>query len=61
VPKDAALLSPAEVAHRFGVSPAAVSRWAKDGKIPFQRTLGGQRRFRIEDVERLLEGPERVA
>lgn len=47
-------LSPAQVADRFGVSPAAVTRWAKDGKLPFQRTLGGQRRFRAEDVEKLI-------
>jgi excisionase family DNA binding protein len=35
----------AEVADILHVSPKAVSRWAKEGKLPFLRTLGGHRRY----------------
>ena len=34
-----------EVAEIFQVSPKTVCRWAMDGKLPFQRTLGGHRRY----------------
>jgi excisionase family DNA binding protein len=34
-------LRPAEVADLLSVSPKTVSRWAKDGKLPFLKTLGG--------------------
>ncbi len=34
-----------EVADMLYVSPATVSRWAKEGKLPFLRTLGGHRRY----------------
>jgi excisionase family DNA binding protein len=27
------------------VSPKTVSRWAKEGKLPFLKTLGGHRRY----------------
>ena len=34
-------LHAAEVAAILQVSPKTVSRWAKDGKLPFLKTLGG--------------------
>jgi excisionase family DNA binding protein len=34
-----------EVAEILQVSPKTVCRWAMDGKLPFQRTLGGHRRY----------------
>jgi excisionase family DNA binding protein len=34
-----------EVAELLQVSPKTVCRWAMDGKLPFQRTLGGHRRY----------------
>ena len=34
-----------EVADILYVSPATVSRWSKEGKLPFLRTLGGHRRY----------------
>jgi excisionase family DNA binding protein len=34
-----------EAAEILRVSPKTVCRWAMDGKLPFQRTLGGHRRF----------------
>lgn len=48
------LLTPGEVAVLFRVDSKTVSRWAKEGKIPCIRTLGGHRRFRQEDVDRLM-------
>ncbi len=47
------LLTPAEVAEIFRVSPKTVSRWAKEGKISSVTTLGGHRRFYSEEVSRL--------
>lgn len=42
-----------EAAALLNVSPKTVSRWAKEGKIPHIRTLGGHRRFPREAVERI--------
>jgi excisionase family DNA binding protein len=50
------LLTAAEVAERFRVSVQTVYRWGKDGTLPGAVTLGGVRRFRREDVDRLLSG-----
>jgi excisionase family DNA binding protein len=40
-----AYLRTAEVADILHVSPKTVSRWAKEGKLPFLKTLGGHRRY----------------
>lgn len=53
VPEDE-LLTPAEVAALFYVDPKTVTRWAKAGKIGFFWTLGGHRRYRRSEVDRLL-------
>ncbi len=37
-------LTPQEVGVIFHVNAKTVSRWAKDGKLPYMRTLGGHRR-----------------
>jgi excisionase family DNA binding protein len=45
------------VARLLGVSPNTVSRWAREGRIQCQKTLGGHRRFDrtlIEDLSRRL-------
>lgn len=47
-------LRTAEVADILHVSPKTVSRWAKEGKLPFLRTLGGHRRY-SEDKVREIE------
>lgn len=57
------LMTPAEVAAAFRVDPKTVTRWARAGRLTSVRTLGGHRRYRREDVERLLaagttEAPE---
>ncbi|MGH2689622.1 MAG: helix-turn-helix domain-containing protein [Actinomycetota bacterium] len=38
-------LKTAEVARLLHVSPKTIARWAKDGHLPYQRTLGGHRRY----------------
>jgi excisionase family DNA binding protein len=37
------------------VSPKTVSRWAKDGKLPFLRTLGGHRRYPAAEIRQHAE------
>jgi excisionase family DNA binding protein len=54
------LLTPAEVATLFRVSPKTVTRWARSGKLTALRTLGGHRRFRTSEVKELLERFEEV-
>ena len=56
---DDALLTPAEVAALFRVSPKTVTRWARSGKLTALRTLGGHRRFRSGEVRELLSRFER--
>jgi excisionase family DNA binding protein len=34
-----------QVADILHVSPKTIARWAKDERLPFQRTLGGHRRY----------------
>lgn len=46
-------LRSSEVADLLHVSPKTVSRWAKEGKLPYRRTLGGHRRFPIEGIRAL--------
>jgi excisionase family DNA binding protein len=48
-------LRPAEVADLLSVSPKTVSRWAKDGKLPFMKTLGGHRRFPEAEIRELVD------
>jgi excisionase family DNA binding protein len=45
VPDAEAFLLTSQVADLLHVSPKTVARWAKDGRLPFQRTLGGHRRY----------------
>lgn len=48
------LLKVGEVATLFDVGPKTVTRWAKLGKLPSVRTLGGHRRFPVDAVRELL-------
>lgn len=47
-------LTPKQVADRFGVTTTTVATWADSGKLRCFRTPGGQRRFRLEDVEQFI-------
>ena len=54
------LLTPAEVASMFRVDPKTVTRWAKAGKLSAIRTLGGHRRYRADEIQKLLEENEQI-
>jgi len=47
-------LASSDVARMLHVSPKTVSRWAKEGKLPFILTLGGHRRYPQGEIEALL-------
>jgi excisionase family DNA binding protein len=49
------LLTPSEVAALFRVDPKTVTRWARAGRLPAIRTIGGHRRFRASEVQRFLD------
>ena len=46
-------LHTAEVADLLHVSPKTVSRWAKEGKLPYLKTLGGHRRYPEAEIRDL--------
>jgi excisionase family DNA binding protein len=48
-------LRTAEVADILHVSPKTVSRWAKEGKLPFLKTLGGHRRYPEAKIRELAD------
>ena len=49
-------LRPADVAALLHVSPKTVTRWAKEGKLPCRRTLGGHRRYPEPEIRELAAG-----
>jgi excisionase family DNA binding protein len=51
---DADLLTPAEAARKLGVTPNTVTRWSRAGKISALQTMGGHRRFRRDEIDRVL-------
>ena len=46
-------MSRAEVAELFSVSPSTVTRWARQGRSPADRTPGGHNRYPASAVRRL--------
>lgn len=52
------LMTPAEVARRFGVDVKTVTRWAMAGKIDHFITLGGHRRYYAAQVNALVTGQD---
>jgi excisionase family DNA binding protein len=42
-----------EVAKILDASPKTISRWAKEGKLPCVKTLGGHRRFPEDEIRRI--------
>jgi excisionase family DNA binding protein len=49
------LLTRAEVAEIFQVSPSTITRWAEAGKLPAVKTLGGHRRYEAKIVMELVQ------
>ena len=48
-------LKTGDVAEMLHISPKTVTRWARDGKLPHSRTLGGHRRFPSDAIEQLAK------
>ncbi len=48
-------LTRAEVALLLEVSPSSISRWARQGRLPYNRTLGGRCRYPKDDILRLIK------
>jgi excisionase family DNA binding protein len=55
------LMTPAQVAAVFGVSPKTVNTWARTGKITPVLTPGGHRRYWDNEVRAVLTGQPRPA
>jgi excisionase family DNA binding protein len=53
-PSAATFLRSAEVAAILQVSPKTIARWAQHGLLPYQRTLGGHRRYPEPAIRQLL-------
>jgi excisionase family DNA binding protein len=53
-------LARSEVSKLLGVSPTTVTRWAREGRLASQVTLGGHHRFDRELVEQLRESLHRA-
>lgn len=49
-----ALLTPSDVAGVLSISKTTVHRLADRGQLPFI-WVGGQRRFKVDDIERVVE------
>ena len=47
-----------EVAELFNVDPKTVSRWARQGKLPYKLTLGGIHRYPRIAIEAMAAGLE---
>jgi excisionase family DNA binding protein len=45
LPDAKSFLHTSQVADILHVSPKTIARWAKHGRLPHQRTLGGHRRY----------------
>jgi excisionase family DNA binding protein len=52
-PSTATFLRSAEAAAILQVSPKTISRWAQQGLLPYQRTLGGHRRYPATAIREL--------
>lgn len=48
------LLTPREVAQIFGVRTTTIARWAREGRLAFNRTPGGHRRYAASAIRRLM-------
>ena len=58
MPSDEKLLTPSDAAAMLNISPTTIRVWAQEGKIPFTATLGGHRRFKLSDIDNLINIPK---
>jgi len=55
---DAAFMNVSTAATYLGVSPASLRQWSDDGRVRVYRTPGGQRRYRVADLEAFIVSME---
>jgi excisionase family DNA binding protein len=48
-------LNVGDAADYLGVSAASLRNWSDQGRVPVYRTPGGQRRYRLSDLEAFVE------
>ena len=56
-----AFLTTSDVSRMLGVSPNTVTRWAREGRLPCQVTLGGHHRFERTVIEEIRKTLNRTA
>jgi predicted site-specific integrase-resolvase len=56
LPDGESFLHTSQLADIPHVSPKTIARWAKDGHLPYQRTLGGHRRDPEQAIRQLAAG-----
>lgn len=54
------LLKISEVAEILGVTTQTLRKWDKAGKFTPTHTVGGHRRYRLSDVEKVIAGTSEV-
>ena len=52
------LVSPKQAAKMLGVCTDTLRNWTKDGKIKCVKTAGGHRRYKLSEINKLLEDTE---
>lgn len=50
------LFTISETAEMLGVATSTLRRWDEEGKFKSIRTFGNQRRYKISDIEKFIEG-----
>ena len=55
---DASLLTIRQAAELLGVHPLTLRNWSEKGAVPCLRTPGGHRRYRPQDLQRMLAAPQ---
>jgi excisionase family DNA binding protein len=49
------LISPQKAAKLIGVLPNTLRNWEEEGKITAIKTIGGHRRYKLNEINRLLD------
>lgn len=49
------LITPKKAAEMLGISPMTLRNWEESGKIKAVKTLGGHRRYLIEEIKGIAE------
>ena len=49
------LISPQEAAEMMGVCAGTLRKWAEAGKLTVIKTIGNHRRYKLSEINKLLE------